>query len=88
MRFSLIATALGAASAAIAYPYSYGSGEHWVDTWAAMPQLTEYANLPTPPFVSPATTSRVLPWLIFPEPNQPDFPGHDHSSDSTLVRRR
>jgi hypothetical protein len=24
---------------------------HWVDTWAAMPQLTESANLPPPPFV-------------------------------------
>lgn len=25
---------------------------HWVDTWTAMPQLTEYTNLPPPPFVS------------------------------------
>lgn len=25
---------------------------HWVDTWASMPQLTEFANLPPPPFVS------------------------------------
>lgn len=25
---------------------------HWVDTWTAMPQLTEYMNLPPPPFVS------------------------------------
>jgi hypothetical protein len=24
---------------------------HWVDTWTAMPQLTEPANLPNPPFV-------------------------------------
>ena len=24
---------------------------HWVDTWTAMPQLTEYTNLPPPPFV-------------------------------------
>ena len=24
---------------------------HWVDTWAAMPQLTEPTNLPPPPFV-------------------------------------
>ncbi|RFU30987.1 hypothetical protein B7463_g5375, partial [Scytalidium lignicola] len=23
---------------------------HWVDTWTAMPQLTEFANLPNPPF--------------------------------------
>ncbi len=23
---------------------------HWVDTWTAMPQLTEFANLPQPPF--------------------------------------
>ena len=27
-------------------------GNHWVDTWTAMPQLTEAANLPPPPFVS------------------------------------
>lgn len=24
---------------------------HWIDTWAAMPQLTEYTNLPPPPYV-------------------------------------
>ena len=31
---------------------------HWVDTWTAMPQLTEPANLPPPPFVrkSPSYT--------------------------------
>ncbi|KAJ9609609.1 hypothetical protein H2200_005937 [Cladophialophora chaetospira] len=23
---------------------------HWIDTWAAMPQLTEYTNLPPPPY--------------------------------------
>lgn len=27
------------------------TGWHWVDTWTAMPQLTEPANLPNPPFV-------------------------------------
>ncbi|KZV92471.1 SGNH hydrolase [Exidia glandulosa HHB12029] len=26
------------------------SGQHWVDTWAAMPQLTESTNLPPSPF--------------------------------------
>ncbi|KAG9001159.1 hypothetical protein FRB93_012241 [Tulasnella sp. JGI-2019a] len=26
------------------------TGYHWVDTWTAMPQLTEFANLPSPPF--------------------------------------
>lgn len=25
---------------------------HWIDTWASMPQLTEPANLPPPPYVS------------------------------------
>lgn len=25
---------------------------HWVDIWTSMPQLTEPANLPAPPFVS------------------------------------
>lgn len=37
-------------------PPSYGSmspkpaNGHWVDTWTAMPQLTEFTNLPQPPF--------------------------------------
>ena len=37
-------------------PSGYGSmspnpsNGHWVDTWTAMPQLTEFANLPPPPF--------------------------------------
>lgn len=26
------------------------NGNHWVDTWTSMPQLTEAANLPNPPF--------------------------------------
>lgn len=28
---------------------SFSDG-HWIDTWTAMPQLTEYTNLPNPPF--------------------------------------
>ena len=31
---------------------------HWVDTWTSMPQLTEYNNLPLPPFVSQACRMR------------------------------
>jgi len=27
---------------------------HWLDTWVAMPQLTEPGNLPPPPFTAPA----------------------------------
>lgn len=26
---------------------------HWIDIWTAMPQLTEPANLPPPPYVPP-----------------------------------
>jgi len=37
---------------------SLGLKNHWVDTWTAMPQLTEYANVPPPPFVS-------VPCLIY-----------------------
>ncbi|PPQ98583.1 hypothetical protein CVT26_013765 [Gymnopilus dilepis] len=38
-------------------------GGHWVDTWVSMPQLTEFNNLPNPPFnqsglVFPNTTIR------------------------------
>jgi len=25
----------------------------WADIWGAMPQLTEYSNLPAPPYVRP-----------------------------------
>ncbi|OCT51185.1 extracellular GDSL-like lipase/acylhydrolase [Cladophialophora carrionii] len=28
---------------------------HWIDTWAAMPQLTEYTNLPPPPYNTTTT---------------------------------
>jgi hypothetical protein len=28
---------------------------HWIDTWASMPQLTEPANLPPPPYVCSQT---------------------------------
>jgi hypothetical protein len=47
---------------------------HWVDTWTSMPQLTEFANLPPPPFVSNGhspglTTFRTC--LTCPESNEP-----------------
>ncbi|KAK5458462.1 hypothetical protein LTS15_004544 [Exophiala xenobiotica] len=29
---------------------------HWVDTWTAMPQLTEYTNLPPPPYTLHTST--------------------------------
>jgi lysophospholipase L1-like esterase len=35
-------------------PAVFGNNEHWVDTWVAMPQLTEPGNLPPPPFTTPA----------------------------------
>jgi lysophospholipase L1-like esterase len=56
MRF---ATLVVAASAFILVysQYAYPNGVHpsfqdghWIDTWTAMPQLTEYTNLPNPPF--------------------------------------
>ena len=33
---------------------------HWVDTWVTMPQLTEYYNVPNPPFVRPRMGSSML----------------------------
>lgn len=34
---------------------------HWVDTWTAMPQLTEYTNLPPPPYVcSPRYVAKLV----------------------------
>jgi hypothetical protein len=38
--------------------------DHWVDTWVTMPQLTEPANLPNPPFVSQAQTIPIA-WYGF-----------------------
>lgn len=61
MAFKHLATLLATAAAflgANAAPKNYDNGigphpanGHWVDTWTAMPQLTEYTNLPLPPFV-------------------------------------
>lgn len=39
----------GAQAASTPAPAAAPSG-HWVDTWTAMPQLTESTNLPPPPF--------------------------------------
>jgi hypothetical protein len=56
MRFSTLLTAVvvfNSASSQYAYPDrvkpAFADG-HWIDTWTAMPQLTEYTNLPNPPF--------------------------------------
>lgn len=38
----------------VPYAFALGNpslGNKWVDTWTAMPQLTEFTNLPPPPFV-------------------------------------
>jgi hypothetical protein len=40
------------------------TGWHWVDTWTAMPQLTEPANLPNPPFVRSDIQQKTL--ICFP----------------------
>lgn len=37
-------------SAAAAQADPEGTGAHWVDTWASMPQLTEPSNMPPAPF--------------------------------------
>jgi hypothetical protein len=33
------------------------AGEKWVTIWGSMPQLTEPANLPPPPFVSETSSA-------------------------------
>jgi len=55
---ALVASILPASTSALAAaPPNYGKiapkprDGHWVDTWGSMPQLTEPANLPPPPFV-------------------------------------
>lgn len=54
---ALVASVLPATASALASPPTYGGitpkprDGHWVDTWGTMPQLTEPANLPPPPFV-------------------------------------
>jgi len=37
-------------NSAILEPLAKRAGNHWIDAWTAMPQLTEPANLPNPPF--------------------------------------
>lgn len=56
MRFAALVAAASAFTPVYglyAYPIgvrpSFQDG-HWIDTWTAMPQLTEYTNLPNPPF--------------------------------------
>ena len=54
---ALVASILPASTSALASPPTYGQltpkprDGRWVDTWGSMPQLTEPANLPPPPFV-------------------------------------
>ena len=43
---------IGLLAAVKAAPVATNQDGHWVNTWSAMPQLTEYNNLPLPPFVS------------------------------------
>jgi hypothetical protein len=66
---SLVAIGAILISGAQAIPVHYNASTvpfipngHWVDTWTAMPQLTEYGNLPLPPFVS-LEARGVLRWL-------------------------
>jgi lysophospholipase L1-like esterase len=42
----------GTAAAPQAAEPAAAGGEHWVHTWAAMPQLTEPENMPPPPFTA------------------------------------
>ena len=48
-RFVVLAVSVGKSNASI---HRRHDSKHWVDTWVSMPQLTEPANLPPPPFVS------------------------------------
>ena len=58
-RLAQLAAFAAAVLPVLATPPAYGNGAitpkprdgHWVDTWGTMPQLTEPANLPPPPFV-------------------------------------
>jgi lysophospholipase L1-like esterase len=52
----LVAAAVaGVAAATFALPTGRpaAAASHWVDTWTAMPQLTEPGNMPPPPFTQP-----------------------------------
>jgi hypothetical protein len=51
MLFQLLTTFALASSAMAQIPAVPFFGGHWVNTWVSMPQLTEFANLPPPPFV-------------------------------------
>lgn len=48
---TLCAGLLGVFVPALAITAPAPTDGHWVDIWTSMPQLTEAANLPNPPFV-------------------------------------
>lgn len=48
--FLIVSALLGHVIPGSAFPVGIYFQNQWVDTWTAMPQLTEYTNLPNPPF--------------------------------------
>jgi lysophospholipase L1-like esterase len=50
----LSSTLVVLSSASRGEPAAFEKDGHWVNTWAAMPQLTEPGNMPPPPFTTPA----------------------------------
>jgi lysophospholipase L1-like esterase len=71
---ALVASILPASTSALAAPPTYGQitpkprDGRWVDTWGSMPQLTEPANLPPPPFVR----NHLPENIITTSPNNPN----------------
>ena len=84
-----VSSGIASASPAFGRRDRYGSNRtevgQWVDAWASMPQLTEYTNLPPPPFVS--LTSRYSGSSDQVEPNRIDLQQLNHTPDSTYVNR-
>lgn len=63
-------------------------GGHWVDTWTAMPQLTEFTNLPNPPFVcreDDGSTFKTNLTQSIAESKRPSFPQFYDSTNTTHV---
>jgi hypothetical protein len=71
MLFSFWIAALLSATTICALDSQAVIAGNWVDTWTGMPQLTEFNNLPPPPFVcSKIFLYRVFPWLTKARPER------------------
>ena len=77
----VLVTAITYASLVMDAPISSETAEdHWIVAWAAMPQLTEPANLPSAAFVSYINFLTSNTYQV--TESVPKVSGHDNTTDS------